>query len=136
MTTQPETPEPRAVVAAETAGQPSALTDAPDGRIPTAQLLQIRRGSLEPEAIEQVAEAGKISSSYATISASLGLVGLFGGLFVVWALPISLAATVFAVLARRNAQRGLAVSIGLGTGLAGIACGLVWFAYYGGLFSA
>lgn len=132
---EPQEPsEPRATAMVGT-GRTAAPESGPvdEVRIPTEQLLQLSRGSLTFNA-EQVTttaiQARQLSESYATISVVSGLAGVLGGLFVVWMLPFSIGAVVFAMLARGNSQDGIRSRLGLVTGLVGLGFGLVWLFYY------
>ena len=102
-------------------------------RVDTAQLLQV--GRVEAES-EDAAESHRLSASYATISAVLGALGLIGGLFVVWAVPFSVGAIVFAELTRRHAERNLLSRIGFITGIVGVVFAGVWAIYYALILAA
>ena len=104
----------------------SSLPVDDEARIDTAQLLQIGRGS-ETAADD---ESWKLSQSYAGIAAALAVVGLVGVLFVLWMVPFSIGAVVFADLARRQGDSHWPVKLGYLAGIAGILFGGIWLVYY------
>ncbi|HLP23452.1 MAG TPA: hypothetical protein VK139_05360 [Microbacteriaceae bacterium] len=113
-------PEP---VAAPLVSAGQSADEADPARVDTAQLLQLGRAeAIEPEAIPR-------TIPYAVISILLGVIGAIGGLFVLWMVPFSLGAIVFAWLARRDGQRGTPARLGVVTGLVGLAFGGVWVLY-------
>ncbi|TFD95088.1 hypothetical protein E3T61_00115 [Cryobacterium lactosi] len=75
-----------------------------------------------------------------TAAAVCGLLGVLAGIFVIWGVPLSIAAVVLALVARFVERRagGLWI-VGLVSGLVGILMGALWFvvitrmlpAYYG-----
>lgn len=111
------------------------FTDADEAgaeRVDTAKLLQIGRTDVESDEAE---EQRSLSESYAMISAVLGVIGLIGGLFVVWTAPFAIGAVVFAELTRRHAERNLLSRIGFITGIIGVLFAGVWGIYYFLLFA-
>lgn len=73
-------------------------------------------------------------------AAVCGLLGVLAGIFVIWGVPLSIAAVVLALVARFVEHRAGALWIvGLVSGLGGILMGVLWFvvitrmlpAYYG-----
>jgi len=73
-------------------------------------------------------------------AAVCGMLGVLAGIFVIWGVPLSVAAVVLALVARFVEHRtgGLWI-VGLVSGLVGILMGVLWFvvitqmvpAYYG-----
>lgn len=57
-----------------------------------------------------------------------GVVGVLTGIFMIWGVPVSVAAVVLAVVARTVERRAGALwLLGLGLGVTGILMGVLWF---------
>lgn len=100
----------------------------PAERIDTALLLQIGREPLLAQSGESKRPA--LNIPYSTLGGVLGVLGMLGGLFVAWALPLSIAAVACAVIARRQHVRSWTVTLGLVTGIAGCLFAVPWMLYY------
>lgn len=124
-----QAPEPIASAPAEHTVLPA---DGDADRIDTAQLLRINRDDVPVEVAREVA---KLSTYYAGIAATLGVIGLLGGLFVPWMCPFSIGAVVFAEFARRQGELHWPVKLGYLTGVVGILFGGVWLVYALGLLA-
>lgn len=98
-------------------------------RVDTAQLLQVGRSVADVDVTPATVPA------YHLISLTLGCIGVVGGLFVMWMVPFSVGALVFAELARRNTQLGWPRRLGALTGAAGVLFGGVWLVYALGLLA-
>lgn len=122
-------------IAQEPAEQAQSLEPAPFDaeRIDTAQLLQLGR---DETPTEEARERSSLSHSYAGIAATLGVVGLLGGLFVMWMVPFSIGAIVFAEFARRQGDSHWPVKLGYITGAAGVLFGGVWLIYTLGVLAS
>ncbi|MET0955962.1 MAG: hypothetical protein ABWY68_08400, partial [Cryobacterium sp.] len=61
-------------------------------------------------------------------AAAFGLLGVVAGIFMIWGVPLSLAAVVLAVVARFVERRAGGIwIIGLVSGIVGILMGVLWF---------
>jgi len=113
---------------AEAMGEPAALT-----RPPVAGELAYESTVTAPtEWVPYVYTTAEIQTHAArrglgVASVVCGMLGVLSGIFMVWGVPLSLAAVVLALLAR-FIERGSATlwRVGLGSGIAGILLGAVW----------
>ena len=116
---QAREPEP----VAESIAMQAPTADTTDGRIDTAQLLLLGR----PDDAElAAAREDQPPVSYAGIAVLLGIVGLIGTLFVMWMVPFSIGAIVFAEVSRRNGHTEWPTKLAYATGVVGVIFGGVW----------